>query len=247
MRIVSKVVAAALLSALPVAAYAADMATKAAPVAYIPTTTDPFSGFYIGGAIGYGWDRGAGNGSATAGGVTGESSFATSPQGAVGGLHLGVGTRFGGSWYAGVEAAGGIGTLDGTPQSPGLAFDVNSKNHWLMSFSGRLGYILTPNLMVYGRGGWSWAGAEFTATDFKDNTFSTKPVLDGPMLGAGIEAALTANWIVGVEYQHYFLGDISASTSGFVVNSAGLTVPAVFSARVSNNIDTVLGRLSYKF
>lgn len=237
-----------LLSTLLVSpAMAADMA-KPLPVKALPadTTYDPWTGFYIGGAVGYGWDRGAGNGAAATAGGAGESSFATSPQGFVGGLHLGVGTRFAGNWYAGLEGAGGIGTLDGTPQNPGLAFNVNSKNHWLVSISGRLGYILTQNMMVYGRGGWGWAGSEFTANDIFGNTFSTKPVLDGPLLGGGVEVALTQNWLVGLEYQHYFLGDINAATGGVVVTPNG-NVPAVFSARVSNNIDTVLGRLTYKF
>jgi len=237
-----------LLSTLLVSpAMAADMA-KPLPVKALPadTTYDPWTGFYIGGAVGYGWDRGAGNGAAATAGGAGESSFATSPQGFVGGLHLGVGTRFAGNWYAGLEGAGGIGTLDGTPQNPGLAFNVNSKNHWLVSISGRLGYILTQNMMVYGRGGWGWAGSEFTANDIFGNTFSTKPVLDGPLLGGGVEVALTPNWLVGLEYQHYFLGDINATTGGVVVTPNG-NVPAVFSARVSNNIDTVLGRLTYKF
>src|SRR5712691_1154190 len=68
---------------------------------------DPWTGFYAGGAIGYGWDRGSGTGSTMTGFGTGESSFATSPQGVVGGLHLGLGTRFGGNWYIGGEVAGG--------------------------------------------------------------------------------------------------------------------------------------------
>jgi outer membrane immunogenic protein len=228
-------------------AQAADI--KGAPTYKAPaieTYVDPWTGVYIGGAVGYGWDRGAGSASATTSFGAGESSFATSPQGVVGGLHLGLGTRFGGNWYIGGEVAGGIGSIDGTPQNPGLFLSVNSKTHWLGSLSGRLGYIITPNLMVYGRGGWAWAGAEFTAADAFGGTVSTKPVLDGPMLGAGIETALTSHWIVGVEYQHYFLGDINMSAAGSVTDGK-FTVPAVFSSRVSNNVDTVLGRLSYHF
>ena len=235
-----------LLSTLLVSpAVAADM-SRPPPLVKAPAVEpsyDPWTGFYAGGAVGYGWNHGAGDGTATG---FGGSSFDTSPQGFVGGLHLGVGTRFAGNWYAGIEGAGGIGTLDGTPQNPGLAFNVNSKNHWLVSISGRLGYILTQNMMVYGRGGWGWAGSEFTANDIFGNTFSTKPVLDGPLLGGGVEVALTPNWLVGLEYQHYFLGDINAAVGGTVVTPNG-NVPAVFSARVSNNIDTVLGRISYKF
>ncbi len=246
---VHKVIAAAVVIAmLPVAAAAADLgripAINKAPAAEI--YGDPWGGFYAGGAVGYGWDRGDGTGSAATRFGTGSSSFATSPQGVVGGLHLGLGTRFGGNWYVGGEVAGGIGSIDGTPQDPGLFLKVNSKTHWLLSPAARFGYILTPNVMVYGKGGWSWAGAEFTAADAFGGTISTKPVLDGPVLGGGIETALTSHWIAGVEYDHYFLGDINTSARGSIV-SGNLVVPAVFSARVNNNVDTVLGRLTYKF
>src|SRR5258708_3333267 len=110
MKFGSLIIAAALLA--PIGAQAADLkippqaAYKAPP---IESYVDPWTGFYIGGAIGYGWNRGAGIASATTESGTGESSFATSPQGVVGGLHLGLGTRFGGNFYIGAEIAGGIG------------------------------------------------------------------------------------------------------------------------------------------
>jgi outer membrane immunogenic protein len=210
---------------------AADMAASInkAPVASAPYG-DPWSGFYIGGAVGYGWIRGTGTFSES----EASSSFGTSPQGLVGGLHLGTGTRIGGNVYVGAEVAGGVGTLDGTAQNPGFIGNANSKNHWLMSVSGRLGYIVAPNAMVYARGGWAWAGSEFTLNS-GPLSISTSPTLNGGLLAGGIEVALTPNWIAGLEYQHYFLNDIN------------LPIAVGLSARVNDNIDVALARLSYKF
>lgn len=240
---IRKFPAVLLLAAGMSPAFAADLKTPP-PIYKAPDVVapayDPWTGFYIGGAVGYGWDRGSGTGTAATDLAAAFTSLSTAPQGFVGGIHAGAGTRFGSNWYAGVEAAGGIGSLNGTSQNPGFVFgSVNNQTHWLVSLSGRFGFIFTPNVLAYGKGGWSWAGAEFTATDITSgNTFSAKPVLDGPLLGAGIEWAVTQNLIAGLEYNHYFLGDINAST---VIGGA------VFSTRVSNNVDAVLARLSYKF
>lgn len=240
----SLLASAAVLAALIDPAAAADLgrvATKAPPPPPY-TLIDPWTGFYIGGAIGYGWNRGAGDGFCNVG-ACGTTSFATSPQGVVGGGHAGVGGRFANNWYIGGEVAAGIGTLDGTAQNPGFIGNINSKTNALFSVSGRLGYILTPNIMAYGRLGWAWANSEFTVTGTDGSQFSTKPTVDGALVGAGVDFALTQNWIVGFEYQHYFLSDINTTTTGIIAGA----VPVTLSAHVDNHIDTVLGRLSYKF
>jgi outer membrane immunogenic protein len=231
-------------------AFAADL--KVPPAYKAPVSVqdygDPWSGFYVGAAAGYGWNRGSGNASATTEGGkggSGVSSFETSPQGFIGGVHAGFGGHSG-SWYFGAEGDIGIGTLDGTPQHPGLAFELNSKTRWATSIRGRLGYILMPNLMVYGTGGWSWVGSEFTATDAAGNGISTKPVLGGPVLGGGFEVAVTRNWLARLEYRHYFLSDANLASNGFITNGQ-VTIPAAFAANVSNNVDAVLAGLSYKF
>lgn len=205
---------------------------------------DPWSGFYIGGAVGYGWNNGDGTGSGTSIFGTSSTAFSTSPQGFVGGLHAGVNGHLAQSWVLGGEIAGGIGTLTGTAQNPGFIGDINSKTNSLVSVSGRLGYLLSPNIMLYGRGGWAWAGEEFTVTGTDGSKFTTKPIANGALAGAGVDFALTRNWIVGLEYQHYFLSQINASTTGVLLNTG---VPVALSAHVDNHIDTILGRLTYTF
>jgi outer membrane immunogenic protein len=198
-------------------------------------------GLYAGGAIGYGWIKGSGNGSACNEGCV-VDSFETSPQGVVGGGHIGVGGRFGGNWYGGLEGAFGIGNVDGTAQNPGFIGNINSKTHTLFSVSGRLGYIIVPNIMLYGGAGWAWAGEEFSVTGTDGSKFTTKPVADGAMVRFGVEYALNRNWTIGLEGQHYFLKDINAATTAFLG-----TVPVTVSAKVNTEVTAAIFRLNYNF
>src|SRR6266436_7888525 len=187
---------------LTVPAVAADLPVKG-PIQRAEPAYDYFNGFYIGAHGGVGWDRGAGTGFDPFGSM----DFNTAPFGFVGGLHAGVGTRLGGNFYLGVEADGGVATMDGTVNNPGFIGNINSKNRWLASLRGRFGFVLAPNLLAYGTAGWGWAGSSFTVTGTDGSQFSTKPTLNGVVAGGGLEYALSQNWGLRVEYLHYFLGD----------------------------------------
>jgi outer membrane immunogenic protein len=235
-------VTSALFLSCAFAAEAADVRipTKAPAASY----GDPWNGLYIGGAVGYGWNNGDGTGSGTT--ILGSSStaFSTSPQGFVGGLHAGVGGHIAPGWYLGAEIAGGVGTLTGTAQNPGFIGSIDSKNHALFSVAARFGYNLTPNTLLYVKGGWAWANSEFKITGTDGSSFSTKPTANGALAGFGLEYALTSNWIVGLEYQHLFLSDMSMATTGVILNTG---LPVALAGRVDNHIDLGLARLSYKF
>jgi outer membrane immunogenic protein len=218
-------------------AHAADVAlpTKApAPVIY----GDPWNGFYIGGNIGYGLDRGASTACCNASSFA--VDFATAPAGLVGGLHAGYMYHLPGSGFVlGIEGDGDLATLDGTVNNPGFIGNANSKNRWLASFRGRLGYLLVPNVLVYGTGGWGWGSSDFTVQAVNANgTFnamSLSATKNGAVVGGGIDFAITANWIAGLEYLHFFLNDSTANMGGGNFLTA------------SDNVDMVRARLSYKF
>lgn len=225
-------------------AFAADLPVRSinkAPEAQFYAS--PWDGFYVGGAIGYGWIKGSGNGSACNEAGCLVNSFETSPQGVVGGGHIGLGGRFAGNWYVGGEGAFGIGNVDGTAQNPGFIGNINSKTHTLFSVSGRIGYIILPNVMIYGGAGWAWAGDEFSVTGTDGSKFTTKPVVDGAMVKAGLEYALDRNWTIGAEWQHYFMKNINAATTATI----GPGIPVTVSAKVDTEVDAALLRLNYHF
>ncbi len=225
-----------------VGAQSADLYTKVPPPVPMVVPYDYFNGFYIGGHAGVGWDRGAG----TAFDPFGSVDFNTAPFGFVGGLHAGAGTRLGGNFYLGIEGDGDVATMDGTLQNPGFIGDINSKNRWLASIRGRFGYILVPNLMVYGTAGWGWAGSDFTVTGTDGTQFSTSPTLNGAVAGAGLEYALSHNWGIRVQYLHYFLGDFHAGAAG-IVCANGCTGIVPLGANVTHNIGAATAGISYHF
>lgn len=240
-----KLLLAAFAALFAFPAVAADLPVKAAPVppAYM---SDYFSGLYIGAHGGYGFDRGDGTGTATTAIGTGATSFATAPQGFIGGLHIGWGTRVGNGFYFGVEGDGDIATLDGTANNPGFIGNINSKNRWLASLRGRFGFIVVPNLLAYATGGWGWGGSSFTVTGTDGTQFSTSPTLNGAVLGGGIEIALNPNWGLRAEYLHYFLNDLNAATTGVMSNGV-VALPANIFANVKDNVDVARVGLSYRF
>ena len=224
------------LSAAP--AFAADInvpITKApAPVVY----GDPWNGFYIGGNAGYGLDRGASTACCTASGLA--VDFKTAPAGFIGGLHAGYMIHMPGSGFViGLEGDGDIATLDGTVNNPGFIGNANSKNRWLASLRGRFGYVLAPNVLVYGTGGWGWGSSDFTVQAVNANgafnAMSLSATKNGAVVGGGVDFAISSNWIAGLEYLHFFLNDSTMNMGGGNFLTA------------SDNVDVVRGRLSYKF
>lgn len=126
------------------------------------------------------------------------------------------------------------------------AFDM------LGSGRGRLGYLVSPNVLLYGTGGLAW-------TRFVDNNDSTALSVNIPppgsfgingsistpswrfgwVAGLGVETRLfDSNWLARVEYLHYDFGN-----SGSSANSNSLS-----SLTTGNlTLDVVRAGISYKF
>jgi outer membrane immunogenic protein len=64
---------------------------------------------------------------------------------------------------------------------------------------------------------------------------------DGWYIGAGVEWAVSRNWIFGVEYQHIALDDKGHCVGG------DCTIPSILNRNVDADIDIVRARLSFKF
>jgi outer membrane immunogenic protein len=86
---------------------------------------------------------------------------------------------------------------------------------------------------VFGTGGWGFANLNHNnpAGVPTDNSFTRS----GATAGGGVQWAFNQNWSVGAEYRHYWLGTYSAAPTGL----------APF--QVTNRLDTVTARISYKF
>ncbi len=100
------------------------------------------------------------------------------------------------------------------PSSSGLT--VKNTNDF--TIAARVGMAFDRTL-VYGKGGWAWGNYNLTGFDTCCGTSATtisetaKGTLNGFMVGAGIEHALTRNWTVKAEYDFIGFGTKSLSTS----------------------------------
>ena len=101
---------------------------------------------------------------------------------------------------------------------------------------GRLGYLVTPTLLVYGTGGLAYGGVSLRTSIFQGNTdcanFGAPPCFTpaafggssfsdtrvGWTAGAGLEWMFWPNWSTKVEYLYYDLGNVTVA-NGVLANS----------------------------
>ena len=204
---------------------------KASPVAPIFN----WSGLYVGGQAGYGWDSVDWSNVS----LTGEPVRSKAFQ-FVGGGHAGYNWQVG-QWVLGVEAAL-LGTdLKNTQFSlVGAPVTYTNKIDVIGTVVGRLGYVVRRSLF-YVDGG--WATARLTTSGFQSalpDAFKTRSYDDGWTIGAGWEYALDNNWILGFDYKRIELGKTSRSG----VTDIGLP----FTIRdIDPTINVLTFRMSYKF
>jgi outer membrane immunogenic protein len=223
-----------------------------------PAPVWSWSGLYLGAHAGYGWGHDpftdtffAGKapllGINSKGGVWGFHAGANWQEGAVvGGIEIDIsGTRI-----KGISSVTSSQTIDTTTAT--TTATQTDKFDWLGSARARLGYLVVPNVLVYGTGGLAWTRFVQTQDSTVLVTDPTPPPMTltiaatqstpswrfGFAVGAGVEARLwDTNWLGRVEYLHYDFGDSGnfASTDGPGFTSGRLTV------------DVVRAGLSYKF
>ncbi len=89
---------------------------------------------------------------------------------------------------------------------------------WDASLRARLGFLVSPSLLLYGTAGVAWEKIESTgvcsgSTSFYCATFSTsddvrsnRSTLTGWTIGGGLEGKLTSNWVLRGEYRYADFG-----------------------------------------
>ena len=223
------ITATALSIGLGQMALAADLPARPAyqaPAMVVPVST--WSGCYVGGNVGASWGGGSisGSGGGTASGssnagFTGGGQFGCDYQ--TGALVIGIRNLI--NWsdlsFNSTLAAGG---------------SIDVKNNWVDLLTGRLGYAVQPNWLLYFQGGGAWthgtvqqfngAGTQIGQTD-RNRT--------GWTVGGGSEYKFTPNWSVFVEYNYASFG------------SKQVTLPSGTLLGVSTNPSLVLFGANYRF
>ena len=252
-------------------AVAADLspAYKAPVKAIAPVAS--WTGFYIGGNVGYGWDSGSSGVSALStdaalapalAAILAAGSYPTSlspsAKGVIGGGQIGYNWQLPSQWLVGLEAdlqASGIKGSDSQTRSPPF-FDMTSTGvtksiDWFGTVRGRVGFLVTPQWLLYGTGGLAYGQTKssFTTTDLTRGCVpnatlcangASSSLRTGWTAGAGAEAMLAPNWSVKVEYLYVDLGRRS-------ITIPASTLPVVFSTSTAFREQIVRVGFNYHF
>jgi outer membrane immunogenic protein len=180
------------------------------------------------------------------------------------GGYVGYDRQVGPRWVVGVEGDLGFGrqttALNGTAFTPGLAplaFDfagdkLSITTGWDASARGRLGFLVTPNVLAYVTGGAAWQHYEVTSTCEEVLTgggcilgtpqfISQSLTKVGGTVGGGVEARLARNWLARGEYRYADFG-----TGSFQFMRTGL-INVVDSFAVRLRTHTALFGIAYEF
>jgi outer membrane immunogenic protein len=255
-------------------AVAADMLVKA-PVNKAPVAAPAYSwtGFYVGAELGGKWSSTTWTTTSVFDNVPvivdASSPRNYNPSSVRVGGYLGYNWEFATRWIVGAEfdlayanktvTAAGIPGCSINCGFGALGTGVDSasvKLGWDASARARLGYLVTPGILIYGTGGVAWQNVQTSitcqhsvgdifCTAVAGSPFSTatnSTTLTGWTAGGGLDVQIYANWILRGEYRYSYFGAWN--------NSLNLSVPGDvpivgYQLKVSTQIAT-LG-LGYKF
>jgi len=110
-----------------------------------------------------------------------------------GNLYAGIGYNMMGPLYMGLE--GGLGMNGGTTKISDGTTELGLKAKFAFDLSGRLGFTVSDNVLIYGLGG-------YTSTKFGTQGFTTdqSESLSGYRYGAGFEYGIMEDMALRVEY-----------------------------------------------
>ncbi len=131
--------------------------------------------------------------------------------------------------WADAERSGTIGSGAFTGYSAKL------ENDWLDLLTGRIGFAVQPNWLLYFQGGAAWRKNSLTVWDPTGlEVGSTSRTRTGWTVGVGSEYKFAPNWSVFVEYNHADFG----TTTG--------TTPAGLAFSAKSDVDVVLFGLNWR-
>ena len=219
--------AAAIALATTAPALAADIPVKAPVVAPVMAPIYSWTGFYIGGNVGYHWDRDRATTSANpigwtiagAAAIDGVTGGTVNPRGIIGGGQIGYNWQASSNFLWGFEADANV--LSGrasrlvtpfTVINPADVFTTSAETTFLTTVRGRLG-VTFDRALLYVTGGLAISNTKFTDSfgSFGNTviaTVSTSSTLTGWTVGGGLEYGFADNWSAKLEYLYVDLGDV---------------------------------------
>jgi outer membrane immunogenic protein len=227
-------------------ALAADLPTKAPAYKAAPVAAPIFnwSGCYIGGNVGAGWQRN----SVTD--VTLVPNFDTGSDtgtGVVGGGQVGCDYQFANSWVIGIQGMYDWAGINGSHRYIGGASSANetleTKMPWFGTLTGRIGYAVMPQAMLYFKGGAAWVRNSYSDVDpVSVYTGDAAATRSGWTIGGGVEYAFQHNWSLFAEYAYVALGNQNAA-----LTYSGPGFCCTYTYNEKNSLQTIIVGANYRF
>lgn len=213
----AQMLAAALLLGASGYALAADpgMPMQEAPVGF------NWTGGYVGGQVGYAF--GASADYVFEDGNTPAYNYSHDSDGFIGGIYAGYNHQFSNNIVLGGEADIAWSDLEDSSISGGMGiYEAKTNIDWMGSARIRLGYAL-DRFLPYLTGGIAFGNLNFEERGISFSYLGQADVnLTGWTLGAGVEYAVTDNWILRGEYRYTKFSEKNFTTSEDVDFSVGV-------------------------
>ncbi len=203
---------------------------KAPPPVYAPAFYN-WTGFYIGGHVGYGWADFSGQDP-----VTGAPTGSLNADGFLYGGQIGFNYQLG-SWVLGIEGDASFGDIKYS-QDLGGGDRAEIELEHIFTVAGRVGYAF-DRWMIYAKGGGAWTQEKYNFVVL-GNTATGTVDRSGWLVGAGVEWAFAGNWSAKLEYNYMDFGSklVTLTTTGGLVAAP---------ANVDLTVQTVKLGVNYKF
>lgn len=235
------------VSALP--AIAADLPVKARPMAPAPMATAyNWTGCYIGGNVGFARHN-IDERSITVAGRPFDSDFGSSSStNVIGGGQVGCDYQFASNFVIGAQGMfdfTNIGSRHTLPAFPTFYDETTTKS--VFTATGRVGYLIVPQVLAYVKGGAAWARVDTTRfVTVPPPTIVSESALDqtrkGWTVGGGVEWMIASGWSVFGEYNYM---DFGRDRVSFVTGPQAVGLPSVVDTRFT--VQQALFGVNYKF
>lgn len=239
-------------------AFAADMAP--APVYKAPPPPPPavsWTGCYVNGGGGYGVSNTDQNEETSPGFVSTTSTTTSGGRGWLGTVGAGCDYQFTlgnlGNFVVGVLADYDFMDVQGQMVPPPLADVGTEKESGAWSVGGRIGYLVTPNLLTYTNAGFT--EARFNAVTFNLNVAPFTPGVNsipsqtyqGWFLGGGTEYALNWSWlpVKGLFWRNEYRFSVYEGKDVPLFGAGG--APSGFAERTNPYTQTIVSELVWRF
>lgn len=245
---------------------AAWFALAHAAFAASPPPVFNWTGFYVGGNVGYGWGKNNSDGNFT-NPAAAPPGFAFSDSlnlaGAFGGAQVGYNWQPMMNWVMGLETDWQSGTRTSSDTFPGQPYGIfpvtagtitasnDAKIDWFGTVRGRVGYSWN-RMLLYATGGLAYGRIETSVSTNDAGVFiifpfngtataSDSKTRIGWTLGGGIEGAIAGNWSWKAEYLYVDLGSLDVALTDLPFAGETTTLHSRFSEHI------VRAGLNYKF